>query len=144
MERSDKKIMKFFSLAFGILFLFIGVIMITVSVGRIVRIISCRRVDAIVAEVIEIRSKPRKDYEIIMYTPIYEYCDGGEIKTYKSLVSTSMPVEAGSETMLYISEKGIIYEKTGTAATFVVGIIFAAFGFLLVFIKVKKFRSVEK
>ncbi len=141
MERSDKTIIKVLSSAFGILFLFIGLIMITVSVGVNVRMNSSRRVSARVVEVIETRTKTRKDYESILYTPVYEYYDGGEVRTYKSLISTSMPVETGSEATLYISKNGIIYERTGTPATLFMGIIFAALGFFFAFINVKKFRK---
>lgn len=144
MERSQKLI-KTFSLAFGILFLFIGAVMIIVSVGVNVRIIGCQPVEARVAEVIETHSKPRKDYEIIYYTPVYEYYDGGEICTYKSSVSTSAPVEIGTETTLYISGNGIVYERRGTLSTLLAGIFFAAIGYLFAFVKVKKLgtKSIE-
>lgn len=141
MERSDKTIIKALSSAFGILFLLIGSIMIIVSVGVNVRINSSRQVSARVAEVIETRTKTRKDYESVLYTPVYEYYDDGEVRTYKSLVSTSMPVEAGSEATLYISENGTIYERRGTPAALFIGIIFAAFGFFFAFIHVKKLRK---
>lgn len=141
MERSDKTIIKALSSAFGILFLLIGAIMITVSVGINVRINSSRQVSARVAEVIETRTKTRKDYESILYTPVYEYYDGGEVRTYKSLVSTSMPVEAGSEATLYISKNGMIYERTGTLAALFMGIVFTVLGFFFAFINVKKFRK---
>ena len=141
MERSDKAIIKVLSSAFGILFLFIGVIMIIVSVGTNVRIGGSRRVSARVVEVIETRTKTRKDYESILYTPVYEYFDGGEVRTYKSLISTSMLVEVGDEATLYISENGAVYEKRGTLATLFMGIIFAALGFFFAFINSKKLRK---
>ena len=115
--------------------------MIIVSVGANVRMINSRRVSARVVEVIETRSKPRKDEERILYTPVYEYYDDGEVSTYKSLVSTSMPVKTGGEVTLYISENGIIYEKRGTLTTLFMGIIFAAIGFFFAVINVKKLRK---
>ena len=141
MERSDKTIIKVFSTAFGILFLIIGVIMITVSVGANVRMINSRRVSARVVEVIETHSKPRKDYESILYTPVYEDYDGGEVRTYESLVSTSMPVETGGEVTLYISENGIIYEKTSTLITLFMGILFAVTGGMFTFVTVVIMRK---
>lgn len=141
MERSDKIIIKAFSSAFGILFLFVGAIMIVVSAWINLRISSSRRVEARVVEVIETRTQTRKDYESVLYTPVYEYRDGGEVRTYKSLVSTAMPVETGSETALYISENGIIYERTGTLTTLFMGIVFAALGVFFAFINVKILRK---
>ena len=128
MDRSEK-IKKVLSLAFGILFLFIGIIMIIFSVGVNVRMVSCRRVNARVADVIETHSKPRKNMEVIYYTPVYEYYCDGDVRTYKSTVSTtSMTAETGSEATLYISENGIVYERTGTLTTLSMGIIFAVWG----------------
>ena len=140
MERSQK-IIKIFSSAFGILFLIIGAIMITVSAGANLRMINSRRVNARIVEVIETHSKPRKDYERILYTPVYEYYDGGEVRTYESPVSTSMPVEMDGEVTLYISENGIIYEKRGILTTLFMGILFAALGYFFAFINVKRLRK---
>lgn len=141
MNISDKTIIKALSSIFGILFLLVGVIMIIVSVWVNLSMIDSRRISANVSEVIETRTQTRKDYESILYTPVYEYRDGGEVKTYKSLVSSSMPAEVGSEATLYISGNGIIYENRGTLTTLFMGIIFAALGGFLAFIKVKKLRK---
>ncbi|MEZ3453097.1 MAG: DUF3592 domain-containing protein [Oscillospiraceae bacterium] len=141
MEHSDKTIIKVFSSAFGILFLIIGAVMIIVSVWINVRMFSSRHVSATVSEVIETRTQTRKDYESVFYMPVYEYSDGGEVKTYTSSVSSSMPAEIGSETTLYILENGIIYEKRGTLATFFMGIVFTAIGIFFAFINVKKLQK---
>lgn len=141
MKRSDEAIIKVLSLFFGILFLFVGAIMVTVSVGVNLRMINSRRVSAAVVEVIETRTQTRKDYESVFYTPVYEYSDGGEVKTYTSSVSSSMPAEIGSEAALYISDNGIIYEKRGTFATFFMGIAFTAIGIFFAFINLKKLRK---
>lgn len=138
---SDKAIIKAFSLSFGILFLFVGAIMIIVSVWVNVRTVNSRRVGATVSEVIETRTQTRKDYESVFYTPVYEYSDGGEIKTYTSSVSSSMPAEIGSEASLYISENGVIYEKRGTLAAFFIGIVFAALGGIFTFVTFKLWKK---
>lgn len=141
---SDKTIIKALSSAFGILFLLVGVIMIIVSAWVNLRTLGNRRVSAAVSEVIETRTQTRKDYENVMYTLVYEYYDGGEVRTYKSLISTSMPAAVGDEATLYISENGVIYEKTGTLRTLFMGILFAALGVFLAFIKVKKIDETER
>lgn len=141
MNNSDKTIIKVFFSAFGILFLIIGAVMIIVSIWINARIVSSRPVSATISEVIETRTQTRKDYESVFYTPVYEYSDGGEIKTYTSSVSSSMPEEIGSEATLYISDNGIIHEKRGTLAIFSMGIIFTALGVFLAFINVKKLQK---
>lgn len=126
----------------GVVFLVLGAILLLVSLWKIVRMENSRRVIAMVVEVIETRSNYREEESTdVLYTPVYEYYDNGELKTYKSLVSTSMLVEVGDKATLYISENGIIYERTSTMITLFMGILFAVTGGMFTFVTVVIMRK---
>ncbi len=103
-----------------------------------VRMSSSRQVNATVVEVIRVREHNGHD---TLYTPVYEYEDGGEVKRYTSDVSRSRRAEIGSETTLYISKDGKIYQKSGAAVTLFVGIIFAVVGGVFTFITFKLWKK---
>ena len=135
-DSTQRKIVMFL----GVVFLVLGVILLLVSLWNIVRMENSRRVIAMVVDVIETRSNYREEESTgVLYTPVYEYYDNnGEVRTYKSLVSTSMLVEVGDKVTLYISENGIIYEKTSTLITLFMGILFAVTGGMFTFVTVVK------
>ncbi len=89
-------------------------------------------------EVIRVREHNGHD---TLYTPVYEYEDGGEVKRYTSDVSRSRRAEIGSETTLYISKDGKIYQKSGAAVTLFVGTIFAVVGGVFTFITFKLWKK---
>jgi|GEM_PF-1878042 len=124
-------------LLIGIIFLAVGAIVITVGLVMNARIESCRRVSATVSDVIERIDRDAEGYSTRMYTPVYEYVDGGEMKSYTSHVSTSRRAEIGSQATLYISEDGGVYERSGAAIALFVGVVFAAVGAVLLILTVK-------
>lgn len=145
MRLSDNAARKLF-MFLGVGFLAAGVFIVIISLWLNVRMDNSRQVTARVVDVIE-SVEHRKDvnnhnnhYSVIMYTSVYEYEDGGEVKTYTSNVSTSKRAEIGSETTLYISDNGKIYERGGAKVAFFVGIFFAFVGgiFTLITFKVWK------
>lgn len=124
-------------MAFGLVFLAIGAVGIIISLYMNARIDNSRQVSATVVEVIEEterdtdfnpRNHRRRSHTSVMYTSVYEYSDGGEVRRYTSNVSTSKRAEIGSETTLYISEDGKVYQRTGAVIVLLVGIIFAVVG----------------
>lgn len=145
MERSDNMARQVF-IILGAVLLVAGVILIIVSLWMNARMDNSRQVSARVTEVIETNEwhrKRRGKHYSKMYTSVYEYYDGGELKTYTSSVSTSNRAEIGSEATLYISEDGKIYERSGALITLIVGIGFAAVGGLFTFITVKVWRKIS-
>ncbi|MBD5140276.1 MAG: hypothetical protein HDT25_02505 [Ruminococcus sp.] len=137
-DSTQRKIVMFL----GVVFLVLGVILLLVSLWNIVRMENSRRVIAMVVDVIETRSNYREEESTgVLYTPVYEYYDNGEVRTYKSLVSTSMLVEVGDKATLYISDNGIIYEKTSTLITLFMGILFAVTGGMFTFVTVVIMRK---
>lgn len=141
MKMSNTTMMKVIFLTLGISFLLFGVIMITVSSGVNLRMDGCRQVRATVAEVVKAPRRGRHR----RYSYVYEYTDGGEVRRYKSNATTTVRLKIGSEKTLYISEDGRIYEHTGAAMTFLVGIVFAVMGgtFMLFTLKMRKKKSEE-
>ncbi len=150
MRLSEKNFKKIF-MAFGVFFLAAGAVLIIAALGLNARMDNCRRVSATVVNVVESVERRRstirhnRHRSTKMYTPIYEYYDGGELKTYQSRTSTSWAADIGSETTLYISDKGKIYERSGSLVILLVGIVFAVVGgvFTLVTVKVLRKKSEE-
>lgn len=137
-------------MAFGLTFLAIGAVAVIISLSMNARMNNSCQVSATVVEVIKEvdRSASVHDdygYLSVLYTPVYEYIDGGEVRRYTSNVSTSKRAEIGSQATLYISEDGKIYQKSGAAVTLFVGIIFAVVGGVFTFItfKIWKKKSAE-
>lgn len=148
MNFSDNAVRKLF-MAFGLVFLAIGAVGIIISLYMNVRMENSRQVSATVVEVIEEterdtdfnpRNHRRRSHISVMYTSVYEYSDGGEVRRYTSNVSTSKRAEIGSEATLYISEDGKVYERSGAAIVFLVGIIFAVVGGVFTFITFKLWK----
>ncbi len=137
MRQSDRIARLVFS-ALGLLLLGIGGNLIIDFMRLNVRMSSSRQVNATVVEVIRVREHNGHD---TLYTPVYEYEDGGEVKRYTSDVSRSRRAEIGSETTLYISKDGKIYQKSGAAVTLFVGIIFAVVGGVFTFITFKLWKK---
>lgn len=140
MRFSDNMVKKLF-MAFGVGFLAIGAVCIIISLWLNVRMDNSRQVSATVVEVIKKVDRDADGYSIMMYTPVYEYSDGGEVRQYISNVSTSKRAEIGSETTLYISEDGKIYQKSGAKIVYFVGIIFAVVGGVFTFITFKLWKK---
>lgn len=137
-------------MAFGLTFLAIGAVAVIISLSMNARMNNSRQVSATVVEVIkevDRSASVHDDYRhlSVLYTPVYEYTDGGEVIRYTSNVSTSKRAEIGSQATLYISEDGKIYQKSGAAVTLFVGIIFAVVGGVFTFItfKIWKKKPVE-
>ncbi len=123
--------------AFGLLFFIIGAVMTIIAVRLIIAAKNGRKVTAEIVDVITSRRKVRRrrggSSMRTFYTPVYEYYDGGEVKTYQSKVSTTMQITVGKEETLYISENGEIIEKVSCYLYLLVGIVFAAVGAFLLF-----------
>lgn len=124
-------------MAFGLVFLAIGAVAIIISLYMNARIDNSRQVSATVVDVIKKVDRDADGYSTMMYTPVYEYVDGGEVRRYTSNVSTSKQAEIGSEATLFISEDGKIYQKPGAAILLFVGIVFAVVGGVFTFITFK-------
>lgn len=145
MECSDKMVKRFF-MAFGGGFLMLGAVIIAVSFLLNARMDSCRQVTAVVTDVIRSYDSDRdmghryRRHNALMYTSVYEYTDGGEVKTYTSNVSSSRQAVIGSEVTLYISRDGRIYERSAAAVLLIVGIIFAFVGGIFTVICLTVFR----
>ena len=96
-----------------------------------------RKVTAEIVDVITSRRKVRRrrggSSMRTFYTPVYEYYDGGEVKTYQSKVSMTMQITVGKEETLYISENGEIIEKAICYLYLAVGVLFAAVGAFFIF-----------
>lgn len=133
-------------MAFGLTFLAIGAVAVIISLSMNARMNNSRQVSATVVEVIkevDRSASVHNDYGhlSVLYTPVYEYTDGGEVIRYTSNVSTSKRAEIGSQATLYISEDGKIYQKSGAAVTLFVGIIFAVVGGVFTFITFKLWKK---
>ncbi len=137
MRQSDR-IARFVFSVLGLLLLCVGGNLIIDFARLNLRMSSSRQVNATVVEVIRVREHNGHD---TLYTPVYEYEDGGEVKRYTSDVSRSRRAEIGSETTLYISKDGKIYQKSGAAVTLFVGIIFAVVGGVFTFITFKLWKK---
>lgn len=140
MRRSDRIARLVFSVL-GLLLLGIGGKLIIDFARLNVRMSGSCQVNATVVEVIEKMERGADGYSTMMYTPVYEYIDGGEVIRYTSNVSRSRRAEIGSETTLYISKDGKIYQKSGAAVTLFVGIIFAVVGGVFTFITFKLWKK---
>lgn len=128
-------------MAFGLVFLAIGAVGIIIFLYMNTRIDNSRQVSATVVDVIKKVDWDADGYSTMMYTPVYEYSDGGEVRRYTSNVSTSKRAEIGSEATLYISEDGKVYQRTGAVIVLLVGIIFAVVGGVFAFITFKLWKK---
>lgn len=140
MRRSNRIVKLIFSVL-GLLLLGVGGNLIIDFARLNVRMGSSRQVSATVVDVIEKMERGADGYSTMMYTPVYEYTDGGEVRQYISNVSTSKKAETGSEATLYISENGNIYQKSGAAIMLFVGIVFAVVGGIFAFITFKLWKK---
>lgn len=140
MRRSNRIVKLIFSVL-GLLLLGVGGNLIIDFARLNVRMGSSRQVSATVVDVIEKMERGADGYSTMMYTPVYEYTDGGEVRQYISNVSTSKKAETGSEATLYISENGKIYQKSGAAIMLFVGIVFAVVGGIFAFITFKLWKK---
>lgn len=140
MRRSNRIVKLIFSVL-GLLLLGVGGNLIIDFARLNVRMGSSRQVSATVVDVIEKMERGADGYSTMMYTPVYEYTDGGEVRQYISNVSTSKKAETGSEATLYISENGKIYQKSGAAIMLFVGIVFAVVGGVFAFITFKLWKK---
>lgn len=140
MRRSNRIVKLIFSVL-GLLLLGVGGNLIIDCARLNVRMGSSRQVSATVVDVIEKMERGADGYSTMMYTPVYEYTDGGEVRQYISNVSTSKKAETGSEATLYISENGNIYQKSGAAIMLFVGIVFAVVGGIFAFITFKLWKK---
>lgn len=149
MNFSDNAVRKLF-MAFGLVFLAIGAVGIIISLYMNVRMENSRQVSATVVEVIEEterdtdfnhRNHRRRSHTSVMYTSVYEYIDGGEVRRYTSNVSTSKQAETGSEATLYIYENGKIYQKSGAEIMLFVSIVFMVVGGVFTFITFKLWKK---
>lgn len=133
-------------LLIGIIFLAVGAIVITVGLVMNARIESCRRVSAVVSDVIERIDRDAEGYITRMYTPVYEYVDGTEMKSYTSHVSTSRRAEIGSQATLYISEDGKVYESSAAVLCFIIGAGFVFVGgiFTVVGVKIRGYYEAKE
>lgn len=140
MNFSDNAVRKLF-MTFGVGFLAIGAVGIIISLYMNTRIDNSRQVSATVVDVIKKVDWDADGYSTMMYTPVYKYSDGGEVRRYTSNVSTSKKAEIGSEATLYISEDGKVYQRTGAVIVLLVGIIFAVVGGVFTFITFKLWKK---
>lgn len=140
MRRSNRIVKLIFSVL-GLLLLGVGGNLIIDFARLNVRMGSSRQVSATVVDVIEKMERGADGYSTMMYTPVYEYTDGSEVRQYISNVSTSKKAETGSEATLYISENGKIYQKSGAAIMLFVGIVFAVVGGIFAFITFKLWKK---
>lgn len=140
MRRSNRIVKLIFSVL-GLLLLGVGGNLIIDFARLNVRMGSSRQVSATVVDVIEKMERGADGYSTMMYTSVYEYTDGGEVRQYISNVSTSKKAETGSEATLYISENGNIYQKSGAAIMLFVGIVFAVVGGVFAFITFKLWKK---
>lgn len=140
MRRSNRIVKLIFSVL-GLLLLGVGGNLIIDFARLNVRMGSSRQVSAAVVDVIEKMERGADGYSTMMYTPVYEYTDGGEVRQYISNVSTSKKAETGSEATLYISENGKIYQKSGASIMLFVGIVFAVVGGVFAFITFKLWKK---
>lgn len=133
MVHSDKMVKRLF-MAFGVGFLILGAVIIAVSFLMNAHMDSCRQVNAVVTDVVKGYDSDRdanhryRRHDALMYSSVYEYVDGGEVKTYISNVSSSRRAAIGSEVTLYISRDDRIYEQSEAAVFLMVGTIFAFVG----------------
>lgn len=122
----------------GVLFTLIGV---GVIIGGLVQrnsIKNSREVNATIVENIETKRRRQGDKHdfgsqtvhgtVTYYTPVYEYYDGGEVKRYKSTVSSTSHKPVGTEETLYIDRDGKVRSKAGSSFMFLFGGVFALVG----------------
>jgi len=91
-----------------------------------------REVTATVVDVVSRKERRKRGPCRVVYSPVYEYYDGGEYKKYKSSMSSTFEVKLGTETTLYISEDGRVREKGASAFMFVFGAVFAFVGIICI------------
>lgn len=144
--RDTENIIKKIFLLLGIIFLIAGGVLLTVGAVMNARIESCRRVSAAVSDVIERIDRDAEGYITRMYTPVYEYVDGTEMKSYTSHVSTSRRAEIGSQATLYISEDGKVYESSAAVLCFIIGAGFVFVGgiFTVVGVKIRGYYEAKE
>lgn len=117
-------------IAFGILFSVIGLIILFVSVRQRAGMRDSREIAARIVDFEKRHHRNRGTLEawVILYAPVYEYTEFGDIKRYTSNVSSTDPDPIGTEVTLYLSKSGKIYEKKGAALLIILGAAFMAFG----------------
>lgn len=118
--------------AFGLLFAIIGIIVIIVGIRQKSDMKDCREVIARIVD-FEVSHYRRHNQPHTYYAPVYEYTDLGETKRYTSSVGQSInnsrPVDTvGTQTTLYLSKSGKIYENRAANMMIIAGVAFTVFG----------------
>ena len=114
--------------AFGILFAIIGIILVVVGIRQRSDMNDCSEVSARIVD-IEVRTYRRSHQVHTCYIPVYEYIFLGETKRHTGSSSMNdITGSVGTETTLYVSKSGKIYEKGAAAVMLIVGVVFAVFG----------------
>lgn len=118
----------FIMLISGLLFFIIGAAMTVTFLKLANAAKNGRKVTATVVDVIKSRRRGSKGRMRTFYTPVYEYYDGGEVKTYQSRVGTTAQKPVGTEETMYISADGEIIEKDSCYMNLVMGLVFSVVG----------------
>lgn len=87
---------------------------------------------ATVVDVVSRKERRKRGPCRVVYSPVYEYYDGGEYKKYKSRLSSTYEVKVGTEAALYISDGGEVREKGASAFMFIFGAVFAFVGIIFI------------
>lgn len=89
-----------------------------------------REVTATVVDVVSRKERRKRGPCRVVYSPVYEYYDGGEYKKYKSSMSSTFEVKLGTEMTLYISEDGKVRERGSAVFMIIFGAVFAFAGLI--------------
>lgn len=76
------------------------------------RIKSCRRVNAKIVDYVTVTNNKYGGKKRMLYAPVYEYEDCGEIKRYTSKQAFIYQEPFGTEAVLLISKNGDVTDKT--------------------------------
>lgn len=85
-------------------------------------------VKARVAELKTTRERTEHHGTRLVYMPVYEYFENGEIKRFENGVYSSMHKEVGAEVLLYRSKSGKLVEKRNTGGYIAFGVMFLLCG----------------
>lgn len=119
---------KILLIIFGVIFISAAIPFLIKGVRELIIIRSGEIIKARVAELKTARTRTKHNGTKLLYMPVYEYSENGEIKRFENGVYSSMHKEVGDETTLYKGKNDKIVENRNTGGYVAFGVMFLLCG----------------
>lgn len=119
---------KILLIIFGVIFIGAAIPFLIKGIRELIIIKSGEIIKARVAELKTTRTRTKHNSTKLLYMPVYEYSENGEIKRFENGVYSGIHKEVGDETTLYKGKNGKIVENRNTGGYVAFGVMFLLCG----------------